>query len=102
MNSKLFGKLIRYYYLSFAAIGFYRGFCNKYSVGIINDLYNKRICYDKPDVLPKLFVDKFTCGLISTGYYMNPFFHIPIIHSSIRRTEKRLRKLPLNDEDWYW
>ena len=113
-NPKIFN-VVKIYMCSSALVGFYRGFNNQYTDGMLQHytidyktVENKSIYENKEDSKEDvvavenkiLFVDKFSFGIISMVYYVNPFFHPLILLYGARRMEKRIRRIPFLKQDW--
>jgi len=103
--------VLKAYVLGNAVVGFHRGYCNNYSSGFLQQhenflpIKNKKIYNDfstSSKNTSELISEKICYGIISSFYYLNPCFHIPIICHSIRRMEKRIRNIPFNEYDWSW
>lgn len=97
MNStvKLFSmnldKGVAIWFGAMGVLGFKRGYCGEYDSRSV-------FHYNKENRI--LYTDKVGVGLMFSLYYMNPCFYFPILMSMIRRTEKRVRGIPIKDEDW--
>jgi hypothetical protein len=72
-------------------LGFKRGFCGEYS--------NRSVFHWNKEGRV-LYTDKIGVGLAFSMFYINPVFYLPIFMSMVRRTEKRIRGMPIKDEDW--
>jgi hypothetical protein len=81
-------KLLYTYFASNALYGFYRGFNNLHS----KDSIMKR----ESD----LYIDKVAHGLCTSVVYSNPGIYPFSIYYGARRTEKVMRGIQLDDEDW--
>jgi hypothetical protein len=81
------------YITGISTYGFYRGYANTYPPYCI--LHNDR----KP---PLLYTDKFTYGLYSMIYHINPISQIPIIYGICVRFEKTMRNIPIENIDNKW
>ena len=86
--TSLRSKLLYTYFVSNGVYGFYRGY---------NSLYSKD-CIMKRE--SDLYIDKVTTGLISSVVYLNPGIYPFSIYYGARRTEKVMRGIQLDDEDW--
>jgi hypothetical protein len=87
-----FEKGVIIYFGTMGLLGFKRGVSGKFDENSVF-FYNKE--------KRSLYVEHIGVGLLYSLYYMNPMFHIPIIYGMLRRTEKRIRGMPLVQSDWY-
>lgn len=102
-------------------VGFHRGYCNHYSdYAFLQHRYNfayitnknlYKLSFDENELKQNgensanesnIITDKIIYGICSGLYYINPAYHIFIIYATMKRMEKRLRKIPMDKYDWYF
>jgi hypothetical protein len=82
------GKLFIGYILGISSYGFYRGY---------NNLYKKNSIFNYNT---DLYTEKISSGLFSVCYHLNPVYHHSLLYYIFLRSEKKLRKIELTENDW--
>ena len=93
MNSKAISKLLVGYAGIMSAYGFYRGY---------NNLFDKNAILHYDPETTVLVTDKVLNGMAASLYQIYPPTHILSLVAIIRRSEKKLKGMPIENDDYRW